>query len=96
MRTLPVAALAILLSGAAVASPIDGHWAWSSEGCDVAEGGGDVGPNVFSGDTLRYFESECTIMKIEPIGNQDVACLARGNAMPGRGRGMDERFGLRH
>jgi hypothetical protein len=77
MSRLPIVVLAILLSGAAAASPIDGRWAWSSEGCNVAEGSGDVGPNVFSGDTLRYFESECKIVKIEPIGDQAAAWRAQ-------------------
>ena len=77
MSRLPIVALAILLSGAAAASPIDGRWAWNSEGCSVVEGSGDVGPNVFSGDTLRYFESECKIVKIEPIGDQAAAWRAR-------------------
>jgi hypothetical protein len=50
---------------------------YDPQACDVAENSGDVGPGVFAGDKMTYFESECTITKISPIGEREPASVWR-------------------
>jgi hypothetical protein len=75
MRTLAVAAVALLLSGAAVASPFDGKWTLNPKACSNADR--DDGLATIADKKITYWESECTITKIAPIGEGDPASVWR-------------------
>ena len=65
--------LAPLLAGAALAGsvPFEGRWGWTADDCDLAPGESDMVPIEIGNGVIDYYESTCTIDRVEPVGGGD-------------------------
>lgn len=72
MRVLPTALILVpLAAGAALAEPgpFDGRWGWDAAACAIGPGEGDGVPIEIGDGAIRYYESECSIDRVVPLGN---------------------------
>ncbi len=63
--------LAPLFAGTALAEPMpfDGRWGWDAAACAIGPGEGDGVPIEIGDGVIRYYESECSIDRVVPLGN---------------------------
>lgn len=84
-----VAALFLMpiLAGAARAEtlPFDGRWGWTAEACDLAPGESDMVPIEIGDETIDYYESACTIGRVEPVGSGDGSAWTVTTTCSGEG-----------
>jgi len=62
-----------LLGGLAAAGPLpfEGRWGWTEEACDLRPGESDMVPMEIADGEISYYESHCTIDRVEPVGSGD-------------------------
>ncbi len=77
MKLGSFAGLMLLVPAVAAASPIDGRWTLSKDGCAIAESDDSAGPFTFADDKMTFFESECVLKEIAPIGDAGIAWRAK-------------------
>lgn len=70
MRLIAGLILVPFLAGGALAQPLpfDGRWGWNVDACAYKAGESDMVPVVIANGEIQYYESHCTIERIEPVG----------------------------
>lgn len=76
-----------LLAGPALAGPVpfEGRWGWTADACDLAPGESDMVPIEIGDGAIDYYESACTIDRVEPVGAGDGAAWTVTTSCSGEG-----------
>ena len=86
MKILCAGASFLLLTGSALAGPLDGRWALAQQDCTQPPGTSDRVPMAIAGNEIKFHESSCVLSRLEAIGEGNAAwrvtriCSAEGES----------------
>lgn len=62
----------------AIAAPFDGRWSLDQSNCPEKSSSEDMASITIEGNEVGHYESSCTISKLDPIGDKDLAWRVTG------------------